>query len=144
MVPCLCSDEEPVVVDSSPEVVEVPPPHLRWWRCLHLHPKEGSRLPSSIPPGSKYIYIMEVKVIVIGNVQKLHVFYSVLVHSRRNGKRRNVTVSTFLKLFFIMVLVFCLLWCWCLCVVALMFPRAMAKLKGITDCQVTNSNHTKC
>ena len=43
-----------------------------------------------------------------------------------------------------MVLVFCLLWCWCLCVVALMFLRAMVKLKGIADCHVTNSNHTKC
>ena len=31
---CLCSDEEEVVV-VSPEVVEVPPPHLRCWRSWH-------------------------------------------------------------------------------------------------------------
>ena len=125
MVPCLCSDEEPIVVHSSPEVVEVPPPHLRWWRCLHLHPTNGLRQPNCIPPGSKYIYIfMGVKVIVIGNVQELHVFYSVLVHLRRDGRGKNIRVSIFLKLLLLFVL-----WCWCSCVVALMFLRAMAKLK---------------
>ena len=57
---------------------------------------------------------MEVKVIVIVNVQKLHVFYSVLVHLRRHGERNSVRVSIFLKLFvyhgvsilFVIVLVF--------------------------------------
>ena len=85
MVPCLCSDEEAILVVSLPEVVEVPPPHLRWWRCLHLHPKRGSRQLGIIPLGSKYIYFMEVKVIVIGNVQELYVFYFVLAPLKRNG-----------------------------------------------------------
>ena len=138
MVPCLCSDEEVIVVVSLPEVVEVPPPHLRWWRCLHLHPKNGERWQNDIPLGSQYICIMEVKVIVIGNVQALHVFYFVLVHLRRNGRVKTISISIFLKLLLFV------LWCWCSRVVAFMFLRAMAKLKCLVDCQVTNSNPTKC
>ena len=40
---------------------------------------------------------MGVKVIVFANVLKLHVFYSVLVHSRRSGRGKNFNVSIFLK-----------------------------------------------
>ena len=54
---------------------------------------------------------MEVKVIVIGNVQELHVFYSVLVYFRRNGRIKTIRVSIFLKLLLFV------LWCWCSCVV---------------------------
>ena len=81
---------------------------------------------------------MEVKVIVIGNVQELHVFYSVLVHLRRSGGIMTIRVSIFLNLLLFV------LWCWCSHVLALMFLRAMVKLKCLTDCQVTNSNPTKC
>ena len=81
---------------------------------------------------------MGVKVIVIGNVQELHVFYSVSVHLRRDGGEKTIRVSIFLKLLLFV------LWCWCSHVVALMFLRAMAKLKCLADCQVTNSNPTKC
>ena len=87
---------------------------------------------------------MEVKVIVIGNVQKLHVFYSVLALLRRNGRERHIRVSIFLELFiyhgvsilFVMVLVF-------MCC-GIDVSKGKGKAKGHCSCQVTNSNHTKC
>ena len=69
MVSCffVCSDEEMVAIVSSPEAVEIPPPLLRWWRCLHDLPggevlkiNEGT----IILPGSKYTCVMEVKVVL--------------------------------------------------------------------------------
>ena len=65
MVPCLCSDEEVILVSGgggaspSPEVVEVPPPPpLKRVKAARCHPAREK----------VYICIMEVKVIVIGNV----------------------------------------------------------------------------
>ena len=53
---------------------------------------------------------------------------------RRDGGGTSIKVSIFLKLFYYGVSI-CLLWHWCLCVVALVFLRAMVKLKGTADCQ---------
>ena len=86
---------------------------------------------------------MEVKVIVIGNVQKLHVFYSVLVHLRINGERNSVKVSIFLKLFIyhgvsiLFVIVLVLMCC------GIDVSKGNGKAKRHCSCQVTNSNHTK-
>ena len=70
---------------------------------------------------------MGVKVIVLGNVLKLHVFYSTLVPSRRGGTNENVKVSIFLKL-----------WCYFISVLCHDFgvPDGNGKaFKGIVDCQ---------
>ena len=49
--PCSEEEEEVTEVLSLPEVVEVPPPHLRWWR--YLHPKNKPSRGCRILPGSK-------------------------------------------------------------------------------------------
>ena len=50
---------------------------------------------------------MGVKVIVLGNVLKLHVFYSALVPLRRGGMDGNIKVSIFLKLWHYGISVLC-------------------------------------
>ena len=70
---------------------------------------------------------MEVKVIVLGNVLKLHVFYSTLVPLNRGGMDGNIKVSIFLKL-----------WCYGISVLCydVGVPDGNDKtFKGIMDCQ---------
>ena len=70
---------------------------------------------------------MGVKVIVLGNVLKLHVFYFALVPSRRGGVNRNVKVSIFLKLWHYGISVLCY---------DVGVPDGNGEaFKGITDCQ---------
>ena len=87
---------------SSPDVVEVPPPLLRWWRCLHHLPGgegQNRKRVTGIPPGSKYIYVMEVKVVCDWKCAKkklkLHVVSSFLVPLRKSGTRKKVCISPF-------------------------------------------------
>ena len=104
------------------------PPHLRWWRYLHLHPKNArlkSRLENGILPGSKWIYLMGVKVICDWQCAKITCFYSVLVHLRRDGRGGSIfRVSIFLKLLYLCYGIGVhVLWC-------LMFLRAIGKAKS--------------
>ena len=78
---------------------------------------------------------MGVRVILLGNVLKLHVFYSVLVPLRRRGEDENFKVSIFLKLRHYGISVY---------VMMLVFLMAMVKyLKALQIVKVTNTNHTK-
>ena len=70
---------------------------------------------------------MEVKVIVLGNVLKLDVFYSILVPLRKNGMDANFKVSILLKLWHYGISVLCY---------DIGVPDGNGKsFKGIADCQ---------
>ena len=137
MVSCLCSDEE--IKQSSPEVVEVPPPLLRWWRCLH-HPLGGGpnkNLEGGILPGSKYPCDLKVKVVFFVKRCKLCVVSSILVPLKGNGKRNSFKVSIS-PLLVINILSFDVAFC---VLQHLMFLMAIGDdEKCLAGCRVTNSS----